>query len=166
MLEKKIEELGQYFDGIVRLKNGLNGIKMTIPKNWVLYNKETENYVIQSKKISEEYNSVKALIGSNVNLKYTELMDFAIEIMYNNIERENKKELFQLKVVELGKIFDSNKLSTLENLVFKFDKNKKNRNNKNKQDEIIEDNNQENVDIDDADIENMIENAINEVNNK
>jgi hypothetical protein len=52
-------------------------------------------------------------------------MEFALQLITGNIENEEKRKLYQKKCMELAAIFDSNQLSKLMNLVFKFEKSKK-----------------------------------------
>lgn len=124
MLEKKIEELGSYFDSMFKLPEGNNGIKVIIPENWKIYGVETDEYAISVQPIIE--NNIKKIrfVGS-LNVKIGTIIDFANQVILNNIENEKKKELFQLRVKELANIFDNNRLSKLETLGFKFEKNKK-----------------------------------------
>lgn len=124
MLEKKIEELGIYFDGIFRLKDGYNGVRVIIPETWATYEKKTDELLIQPVKVYDD-NRQKTLFVGNEKAKLTDIMDFAKEVILNNLENESKKQLFKKKVEELALVFDTNQLSTLQNLVFKFEKSKK-----------------------------------------
>jgi len=124
MLEKKIEELGEYFDGILKLKDKHTAVRVIIPENWKIYNKDNGSGLIRAVKVADN-NITKVLFIGNDEVKLTDIMDFAKQVIMNNIENEVKKELFQTKVTELAEIFDNNQLSTLENLVFKFEKPKK-----------------------------------------
>lgn len=174
MLEKKLDELGKYFDGMFRLPNGYNGVRIIIPNTWSMYDKITNEFEIKSNKLIDN-GVTKILFVGNDKAKLTDIIDFAIEVISNNLEREVKKELFNSKVIEMAKIFDTNKLSTLQTLVFKFEKIKKN---KVKEDDskiiesIIDETNDVNTmivgteNIADEEIESMINSAINEMKNK
>jgi hypothetical protein len=124
MLEKKIEELGVYFDGVFRLKDGYNAVRVIIPETWATYEKKTDELVIQPVKVYDD-NRQKTLFVGNEKAKLTDIMDFAKEVILNNLENESKKQLFKIRVEELALVFDTNQLSTLQNLVFKFEKPKK-----------------------------------------
>lgn len=130
MLEKKIKLLGEYFDGMFRLPQEYNGVRVVIPSTWKAYPKETEEYTIEPN-ISEVINNdyVKMTFIGTPKATINDIMDFTYKIITDNLENEKKKEFFQIKLKELAELFDSNQLSKLETLVFKFEKPKKNKKN-------------------------------------
>lgn len=152
MLEKKIEALGTYFDGMFRLPEGYNGVRVVIPDNWKVYNKKTDDYTITPQAIIDN-NTRKMMFVGSPSAKVGDIMDFVYQVILNNIENEKKKQLFQSRIKELGDIFDNNQLSMLETLVFKFEKIKKS---KKEMTAIIEDKN-ESITVDDK---NSTENII------
>ena len=123
MLEKKIDKLGKYFNGIEKYEEGFSGVKINVCDGWTVYGKKTENYEITPCRDKNELN--KYILVGTPNASVGEIMDFAYEIIMNNLERESKLSLFNVKIKELGKIFDENTLASLQNLVFKFEKPKK-----------------------------------------
>jgi hypothetical protein len=123
-LESRIELLGAYFDGILRLPEDHNGVRIIVPNDWVMYEKVSDNYNIIPMSVFDN-NISKILFIGDKNATILDIMDFAYEVIMNNIENENKKELFELKVKELASLFDANHLCKLKNLVFKFEKSKK-----------------------------------------
>jgi hypothetical protein len=126
MLEKKIEELGKYFDGIFKLQGDLNCVKIIIPDKWKLYSKKTEEYTIESKVTERVGNDkVKIMLVGTSNASIIDLINFASEFISTNVEMGKKTELFNIKVHELASVFDSNRLSKLQNITFKFEKPKK-----------------------------------------
>lgn len=128
MLEKKIEQLGAYFDGMFRIDNTRVGVRVVIPDEWKSYDKKTDNYMIINYKINDNGINKILFVGNN-NSSFEDVIDFVFEVITNNLENEKKKKLFNIKYLELAKIFDSNRLAKLENLIFKFEKNKKIKNN-------------------------------------
>lgn len=139
MLEKKIELLGEYFDGMFRLPKEQNGVRVIIPSNWKTYSKETEEYTIEpnvSEVINNDY--VKIIFVGTPKAKINDIMDFIHKVIMDNVENEKKTELFQIKIKELASVFDSNQLSKLELLVFKFEKQKKSKKFENDTNEKIE----------------------------
>lgn len=121
MLEKKIDELGIYFDSILRLADGYNGVRVTIPRNWTLYAREIEGSSITPVEVVD--NGVnKVIFVAEPTVKVTEIMDFVKEVIQNNQQGEAKKILFDAKVNELADIFKTNSISKLETLIFKFQK--------------------------------------------
>lgn len=124
MLEKRIQELGNYFDGIFPLKEGYTGIRIIIPNNWTVYEKKTSAYNITVANAIDNGIKKTIFIG-DPNAKITDIMDFVKEVITRNLENEAKKTLFKSKVNELATIFDNNNLSLLENIVFKFEKPRK-----------------------------------------
>lgn len=180
MLEKKIEELGMYFDGMFKIKEGYNAVRINIPTNWRTYPKKTDEYEIEPYQVNDN-NIPKTLLVGNSNASLNNIMDFAIELILNNLENETKKELYNNKIIELAKIFDTHQLSQLENLVFKFEKPKKikkiketkiqlesditNNDNVNDNNLSLETNNETSSDSEE-DINDKIFNAIREQSNK
>jgi len=124
MLEKRIEELGGYLDSWFRNEKGNNAIRVLIPENWAIYGKKTEEYTISAKKIRHN-GAIKAQFDGSENVKLVDIMELATQVIMNNLENESKKQLFQVKLKELADIFDANRLATLQNLIFKFEKPKK-----------------------------------------
>jgi|ERR1035437_8687607 hypothetical protein len=124
MLEDKIVKLDTYLDSWFRNEHGNNAIRVLIPETWVIYGKKNDEYSITAKKVRHN-GAVKAQFDGSDNLSLEDIMEFAIQVIMNNIENESKKNLFQVKLKELADIFDANQLAMLENLVFKFEKPKK-----------------------------------------
>lgn len=175
MLEKKIEELGNYFDGLFRLKDGYNGVRVIIPSNWAVYGKDVDDCTISPVKVNDN-NIEKVLFIGNKNVKVTEIMDFAKQVITSNIENERKRQLFNTKVAELAGIFDNNNLSKLENIAFKFEKSKKNKlakqeteglnNTENEIESDVTDDETKSIDIIDENVESKINSAILKAQNK
>lgn len=124
MLEKKIEELKPYFDGWFVQNSGENGIRVILPEAWVVYGKKTDSYTIKPRK-DYDNNKIKYMFIGDSNAKVIDIVDFVIEVVQNNLDNEAKKALFSEKVNELASVFDSNKLSLLKTITFKFNKPKK-----------------------------------------
>lgn len=124
MLEKKIEKLGKYFAGVFPYEKGYSGVAITIPKNWVYYNKDNGDKITAVKQKENGVDEMTVILVGAPDVKILEIMDFAFEIIMNNKEAEEKKALYNEKIIELAKIFDSNRLSKLQNIVFKFEKTK------------------------------------------
>lgn len=124
MLEKKIEALGSYFDGMFRLPEGYNGVRICMPENWVVYEEKTNEFTITPKVVIDNNIRKMMFIGSP-EAKIIDIMNFAYKVIIGNLENEKKKQLFQIRVKELGNIFDNNELSKLETLIFSFEKTKK-----------------------------------------
>lgn len=160
MLEKKIDELGEYFDSILRLADGYNGVRVTIPRNWTLYAREIEGSSITPIEVID--NGIqKVIFVAEPSVKVTEVMDFVKEVIQNNQQGEAKKILFDAKVNELAELFKTNSISKLETLTFKFQKyNKKDKKNVEVVTEINSDPKIEN----EEDIEALVLEAINSTN--
>lgn len=126
MLEKKIELLGEYFDGMFRLPQNYNGVRVIIPSTWKAGTKETDEYTIEPN-VSEIVNNdyVKMIFVGTPKATVNDIMDYTYKVIVDNLEIEKKKEFFQIKLKELVNLFDANQLSKLETLVFKFEKPKK-----------------------------------------
>lgn len=132
MLEQKIEALGGYFDGMFRLPEGYNGVRICIPENWIVYEEKNDEFTITPTVVNDNNTRKMMLIGSP-KAKIIDIMNFAYKIIVSNLENEKKKQLFQVRLKELANIFDNNELSKLETLVFSFGKvneSKPNKNNK------------------------------------
>lgn len=129
MLEEKIEALGPYFDGMFRLPQGYNGVRICMPENWAVYEQKTDEFTITPTPVIEN-NTKKMMFVGSPEAKIIDIMNFAYKVILNNLENEKKKELFKTRVQELVNIFDNNQLSTLETLVFSFEKAKAGKNNK------------------------------------
>lgn len=129
MLEEKIEALGAYFDGMFRLPQGYNGVRICMPENWAVYEQKTDEFTITPTPVIEN-NTKKMMFVGSPEAKIIDIMNFAYKVILNNLENEKKKELFKTRVQELVNIFDNNQLSTLETLVFSFEKPKPVKNNK------------------------------------
>lgn len=126
MLEKKIEELGQYFDGMFRVNEKQNAVRIIAPSTWKIYPKKTETYSITPFYDKENgTNNGKILFVGSENVSLSDIMDYVKEVMLNNIEIEAKKELFTKRIKELGELFDNNTLEYAKNIVFKYEKPKK-----------------------------------------
>ena len=137
MLEKKIQELGEYFDGVFPLKGGCNGVRVILPVEWFVYNKECDDYIIEAHKIIDN-NINKIIFVGDSGAKIVDIMNFIKEVIQNNVENESKKILFNNKVAELTELFKNNSLSKLETMLFKFGK-------KTKKVEVIQQNDVEGV---------------------
>ena len=124
MLEKRIEELGDYLDSWFRNGNGNNAIRILIPEKWAIYGKKTDEYTISAKKVNHN-GVIKAQFDGSEGVKLVDIMELAIQVIMNNLENESKKEFFQIRLKELVNIFDNNRLADLQNLIFKFEKPKK-----------------------------------------
>jgi len=132
MLEEKIEKLGEYYDGMFPLsEKGWNGVRVKLPNNWVLKEKDEDNILIVPKKEGE-----KTVFCGNPTTKLVDIFDFIIEIIDFNMESQNKVLLYKQKVEELKELFNNNSLAKLETLIFTFEKGKKNNTNKEKTNEI------------------------------
>lgn len=121
MLEKKIDELGEYFDSILRLADGYNGVRVIIPRNWTLYAREIEGVSITPVEVVDNGLN-KVIFVAEPSVKVVEIMDFVKEVIQNNQQGEAKKILFDAKMNELSEIFKTNPISKLETLTFKFQK--------------------------------------------
>lgn len=137
MLENKIEAIKPYFDGWFILEESKNGIRTILPKEWVIYGKKTEKVNITPRR-DYDNNTNKVMFIGDQNTKIVDIVEFIEEIVLNNIENEAKKQLFAEKIEELASVFDSNKLTLLKTLVFKFEKHKKNKKIVEKVDEAID----------------------------
>jgi hypothetical protein len=123
MLDKKIEELGDYFISLEKFNGNYIGIKVKLPENWVIFEKvkdekKENDYSIVPVKKQEDGGRI-TFVG-DPNSKASDVIDFIKKIIKSNSENEEKKSLFNKKVKELGSIFDNNELSYLKNLIFDF----------------------------------------------
>lgn len=160
MLEKKIDELGEYFDSILRLADGYNGVRVIIPRNWTLYAREIEGVSITPVEVVDNGLN-KVIFVAEPSVKVVEIMDFVKEVIQNNQQGEAKKILFDAKMNELSEIFKTNPISKLETLTFKFQKYNK----KGKKDVVVieEPNIDPQIENED-DIEALVLEAINSTN--
>ena len=123
MLEKKIEQLGVYFDGMFRLDINKLGVRVIFPEGWKSSDKKTDDFIIKHYQVID--NGIKKVLFVGEGTTFDIILDFIYEVIINNLENEKKTKLFQNKVLELAELFDSNRLSKVETLVFKFEKIKK-----------------------------------------
>lgn len=160
MLEKKIDELGEYFDSILRLADGYNGVRVIIPRNWTLYAREIEGVSITPVEVVDNGLN-KVIFVAEPSVKVVEIMDFVKEVIQNNQQGEAKKTLFDVKINELSEIFKTNSLAKLETLTFKFQKYNK----KEKKDVMVIEKTNINPQIENEDdIESLVLEAINSTN--
>ena len=124
MLEKKIETLGQYFDGMFRIDNDNIGVRTIFPQNWKSYSKKADKYTITAYPFIEDNTNKILFVSQSSTTSFENIIDFIQEVIITNTENEKKIELFNEKYKELAKVFDENRLSKLETLVFKFGKKK------------------------------------------
>lgn len=123
MLEKKIEILSSYFDGIIPLKDGYKSVRIVIPSSWNTYEKkigELSIHPVVEAKVSGT-NDVKLALVGEPGIDLGEIMDFAHQLILHNLEKESKNVLFNKKIDELRVLFNENNLSKLERLSFKFE---------------------------------------------
>lgn len=125
MLEKKIQEIGEYFVGFYKTKENLSVVSVSIPLTWKVWGKKNESgNMIITPKLSKQTqgDNVQTINFSSGELTHSEIMEFIILIKNQNIEIEAKKILYKEKIEELAKIFDTTPLSKLRNITFKLGK--------------------------------------------
>lgn len=125
MLEKKIQEIGDYFVGIYKTKENISVVSVSFPTTWRVWAKKDENgNMIITPKLSKQTqgDNVQTINFNSSKIGHSEIMDFIISIKNQNIEIEAKTILYKEKIAELANIFDTTPLSKLKNITFKLGK--------------------------------------------
>lgn len=124
MLEKKIEEISEYFEGISKFEDGYLGIKTKFPSTWVVKEKTFKTYSIIP--VCQTLNDkLEVTFVGDKNCKLVDIIDYIKHTITNNIENDSKSILFDEKLKDLVELFDEHNLAELKTLTFKFDKKQK-----------------------------------------
>lgn len=132
MLEKKIKEINEYFVGIQINRDNVSTVTVEFPKKWKIWNKIDGESTIISASIRKEisFNPDNNIIDfTSESVGNSEIIDFIISLKTQNIEIEEKKILFNDKLMEMGAIFDRTPISKLKNISFCFKAKKAKENN-------------------------------------
>lgn len=123
MLEKKIEEISEYFTGIYKNNDGDFCVEILFPKKWKVWGKKDDDgsIAISARNVSSVGDNNKIVFSSKKHT-HSNIIDFILQIKMQNEEIEVKKVFFEEKLKELVNIIDSNPISKLRNLSFSFTK--------------------------------------------
>ena len=137
-MDDKIKKLGEHFSGFDVINDyGDNDevttfklLRINIPNEWDVFSFENEKYTITPSR-NEMPPNMCGLYGVG-DIEFSNIFDFALEIIKHNKDKEEKVELYQKMVDKLYTIFNENNIEKLKKLKFSFSEEKpiKEQNNK------------------------------------
>jgi hypothetical protein len=114
-IQEKINQLKPYVSGI-RFVDNLSVVDVILKDGWVVPKSE----FIETTRDTQSLNYYM-FFSEDINITIDDLLEFIKETIDINIEKEQKKEYFKVRVEELKKLFRTNSLNELNNLRFVFE---------------------------------------------
>ena len=113
-IQNKLDSLQPYIVGI-RYIQGLQVVDAVFKDGWTV----PESDIIR-KELVEEGKNYYMFYTEKEKVTFDDLLEYVEGIITINIEKENKEELFKIKVKELQEVFKKSSLKKLSTLNFKF----------------------------------------------
>jgi hypothetical protein len=153
-IEKYINDLGEIFQGIERLNDGLI-VKVVYPEKWKAYNSDDGRIKYA---LSETEPNTYYYYGNSSDVTFDDLFKLIIETKVMNEEVVRKVNYLKEKIQELDELFKEKTMDELVNLEFVIKKTKRKK--KVKEVEVLQNKeevepNTENVDGNSDDINNI-----------
>lgn len=153
-IEKYINDLGEIFQGIERLNDGLI-VKVVYPEKWKAYNSDDGRIKYA---LSENEPNTYYYYGNSSDVTFDDLFKLIIETKVMNEEVVRKVNYLKEKIQELDELFKEKTMDELVNLEFVIKKTKRKK--KVKEVEVLQNKeevepNTENVDGNSDDINNI-----------
>ncbi len=113
-IQNKLDSLQPYIVGI-RYIQGLQVVDAVFKDGWTV----PESDIIR-KELVEEGKNYYMFYTEKEKVTFDDLLEYVEGIITINIEKENKEELFKVKVKELQEVFKKSSLKKLSTLKFRF----------------------------------------------
>tara|TARA_B100001173_G_scaffold24848_1_gene19649 strand:+ start:322 stop:948 length:627 start_codon:yes stop_codon:yes gene_type:complete len=113
-IQNKLDSLQPYIVGI-RYIQGLQVVDAVFKDGWTV----PESDIIR-KELVEEGKNYYMFYTEKEKVTFDDLLEYVEGIITINIEKENKEELFKIKVKELQEVFKKSSLKKLSTLKFNF----------------------------------------------